>query len=116
MMRSRSDCPFMLRSIRQTRRQNLALLNFCRNSKPLSCPPRCHFSSTSTPASKKVTAPQRWFPKSRWSYSIALLAIGGVGTIVYNVNDPFRHTCLAVIRCSRVARTCLLGYLVKEQE
>ena len=37
------------------------------------------------------------------AYSIAVAFGGGVGFIAYENYQPFRHTVLAVVRCSRVA-------------
>ncbi|KAI0656665.1 ABC1-domain-containing protein [Cubamyces menziesii] len=39
----------------------------------------------------------------------ALLVLGGAGVLAYNYNQPFRHTTLAVVRCSRVAEAAILG-------
>ncbi|KAI8975842.1 ABC1-domain-containing protein [Trametes punicea] len=39
----------------------------------------------------------------------ALLVLGGAGVVAYNYNQPFRHTALAVVRCSRVAEAAILG-------
>ncbi|KAI0666582.1 ABC1-domain-containing protein [Trametes maxima] len=38
-----------------------------------------------------------------------VLVLGGVGALAYNYNQPFRHTVLAVVRCSRVAEAAILG-------
>ncbi|KAL1945968.1 hypothetical protein VTO73DRAFT_1970 [Trametes versicolor] len=38
-----------------------------------------------------------------------LLLLGGTGLVVYEYNQPFRHTVLAVVRCSRVAEAAILG-------
>ncbi|KAI0360911.1 ABC1-domain-containing protein [Trametes cingulata] len=38
-----------------------------------------------------------------------LLVLGGAGVLAYNYSQPFRHTALAVVRCSRVAEAAILG-------
>jgi aarF domain-containing kinase len=38
-------------------------------------------------------------------YPVAALLLGGVGYVAYEKRQPFRHAVLAVVRCSRVART-----------
>ncbi|KAI0644509.1 ABC1-domain-containing protein [Trametes meyenii] len=38
-----------------------------------------------------------------------VLVLGGAGVLAYNYNQPFRHTVLAVVRCSRVAEAAILG-------
>ncbi|OSD01357.1 ABC1-domain-containing protein [Trametes coccinea BRFM310] len=38
-----------------------------------------------------------------------LLVLGGAGVVAYNYSQPFRHTVLAVVRCSRVAEAAVLG-------
>lgn len=42
-------------------------------------------------------------PRSFAAYSIAIALGAGVGFIAYENYQPFRHTVLAVARCSRVA-------------
>jgi hypothetical protein len=42
-------------------------------------------------------------PRSFAAYSIAIAFGAGVGFIAYENYQPFRHTVLAVVRCSRVA-------------
>ncbi|KAF9447494.1 atypical/ABC1/ABC1-B protein kinase [Macrolepiota fuliginosa MF-IS2] len=44
-----------------------------------------------------------------WIYSAAALLVGGAGYIAYQNYQPFRHTCLAAIRCSRVAGAAIIG-------
>lgn len=45
---------------------------------------------------------------SAWIVAPAtLLLLGGAGVLVYEYNQPFRHTVLAVVRCSRVAGSCI---------
>ncbi|KAH8993315.1 ABC1-domain-containing protein, partial [Lactarius hatsudake] len=43
------------------------------------------------------------------AYSIAITFGVGIGFIAYENHQPFRHTVLAVIRCSRVAGAAILG-------
>ncbi|KAH9176783.1 ABC1-domain-containing protein [Lactarius sanguifluus] len=43
------------------------------------------------------------------AYSIAITFGVGIGFIAYEYHQPFRHTALAVIRCSRVAGAAVLG-------
>ncbi|KAI0829946.1 ABC1-domain-containing protein [Trametes gibbosa] len=40
---------------------------------------------------------------------VTLLLVGGAGVAAYHYNQPFRHTVLAVVRCSRVAEAAVLG-------
>ena len=42
-----------------------------------------------------------------------VLVLGGVGVLAYNYNQPFRHTVLAVVRCSRIAGMPRLSVLVR---
>ncbi|KAI0766836.1 ABC1-domain-containing protein [Trametes elegans] len=42
-------------------------------------------------------------------FPAAVLVLGGAGVLAYNYNQPFRHTALAVVRCSRVAEAAILG-------
>ncbi|KAF7782568.1 hypothetical protein Agabi119p4_1944 [Agaricus bisporus var. burnettii] len=44
-----------------------------------------------------------------WMYPTAVLLVGGTGFIAYHQYQPFRHICLAVLRCSRVAGAAVLG-------
>ncbi|TBU26458.1 ABC1-domain-containing protein [Dichomitus squalens] len=46
-----------------------------------------------------------------WVYVVptTLLVLGGTGVLAYNYNQPFRHTALAVVRCSRIAEAAILG-------
>ncbi|KAF8658292.1 hypothetical protein AX16_002064 [Volvariella volvacea WC 439] len=47
---------------------------------------------------------------NRWLvYSGSLLLLTGAGVLAYHNYQPFRHTTLAVVRCSRVARAAVLG-------
>ncbi|EIM82704.1 ABC1-domain-containing protein [Stereum hirsutum FP-91666 SS1] len=39
----------------------------------------------------------------------ALLLVGGAGWVAYEKYQPFRHTVLAAVRCSRVAEAAVLG-------
>lgn len=48
-------------------------------------------------------------PRSFATYSIAIAFGAGVGFIAYENYQPFRHTVLAVVRCSRVATAAVLG-------
>ncbi|KAH9040174.1 ABC1-domain-containing protein [Lactarius pseudohatsudake] len=43
------------------------------------------------------------------AYSIAITFGVGIGFIAYENHQPFRHTVLAVVRCSRVAGAAILG-------
>lgn len=48
--------------------------------------------------------PRQWQKRSELAlYSGTLLIVGGSFFLAYKVNEPFRHTCLAAVRCSRVA-------------
>ncbi len=41
--------------------------------------------------------------RSLAAYSIAIACGTGIGFVAYENHQPFRHTVLAVVRCSRVA-------------
>lgn len=56
------------------------------------------FVSTSSSSSAPTNDQPRWI-----LYASTLLVVGGSGLAAYETNEPFRHTCLAAIRCSRVA-------------
>ncbi|KAF8268634.1 ABC1-domain-containing protein [Lactarius quietus] len=43
------------------------------------------------------------------AYSIAVAFGAGVGFVAYENYQPFRHTALAVVRCSRIAEAAVLG-------
>lgn len=62
-------------------------------------PPRRNVAYTSTPASDG----QRTGSKSYVTVPTTLLVLGGLGYAAYENYKPFRHTMLAVVRCSRVA-------------
>lgn len=50
----------------------------------------------------------QWRPGSEFLlYTGTLLALGGGFYVTYKTNEPFRHACLAAVRCSRVARTSI---------
>ncbi|KAG7098564.1 hypothetical protein E1B28_000497 [Marasmius oreades] len=44
-------------------------------------------------------------------YPASFLVATGVGMLAYQQSQSFRHTVLAVVRCSRVARAALLGII-----
>ncbi|KAI0737629.1 ABC1-domain-containing protein [Daedaleopsis nitida] len=46
-----------------------------------------------------------------WLYVVptTILVLGGAGVLAYHYNQPFRHTALAVVRCSRIAEAAVLG-------
>ncbi|KDQ53504.1 hypothetical protein JAAARDRAFT_136813 [Jaapia argillacea MUCL 33604] len=48
--------------------------------------------------------------KSPWVlYPGAIVFLGAAGLVAYKTNRPFRHSVLAVVRCSRVAAAAVLG-------
>lgn len=56
--------------------------------------------------STEASQASRSLPKLKsWVYVVptTLLVVGGAGVLAYNYNQPFRHTALAVVRCSRIA-------------
>ncbi|KAF5385816.1 hypothetical protein D9615_002577 [Tricholomella constricta] len=59
------------------------------------------------------TAPSPLTRKSSgWAvYPASLLVLGGAGWVAYENSQPFRHTLLAVMRCSRVGRAAILGVI-----
>ncbi|TFK85017.1 ABC1-domain-containing protein [Polyporus arcularius HHB13444] len=67
-----------------------------------------NYRTLSTEASQAA----RSLPKLKpWVYVVptTVLVVGGVGVLAYNYYQPFRHTALAVVRCSRVAEAAILG-------
>ncbi|KAH9949006.1 ABC1-domain-containing protein [Amylocystis lapponica] len=42
-------------------------------------------------------------------YPTTLLVLCGATVVAYQTNQPFRHTALAIVRCSRVAEAAVLG-------
>ncbi|EJD02965.1 ABC1-domain-containing protein [Fomitiporia mediterranea MF3/22] len=61
-------------------------------------------------ASKANPSPFQRRPRSELLlYSGTLLAVGGGFYVAYKTNESFRHSCLAAVRCSRVARAVVLG-------
>ncbi|EPT04979.1 hypothetical protein FOMPIDRAFT_1112480 [Fomitopsis schrenkii] len=66
--------------------------------------------STSAPSSLGQSQPSRRRRLNGWVvYPTTLAALFGVGFLAYHYNQPFRHTTLAVVRCSRVAEAAILG-------
>ncbi|KAI5123928.1 hypothetical protein M0805_006345 [Coniferiporia weirii] len=66
------------------------------------------FRSVRHSSSRAAPAPQR--QRSEFLlYSGTLLLVGGGFYITYKANEPFRHSCLAAVRCSRVAKSVVLG-------
>ncbi|KAH8119414.1 ABC1-domain-containing protein [Phellopilus nigrolimitatus] len=66
------------------------------------------FPSTRQSSSRSAPPP----PRQRSElllYSGTLLLVGGGFFLTYKSNEPFRHTCLAAVRCSRIARAVVLG-------
>ena len=61
--------------------------------------PPCRNITTRAPASDS----QRTGSKPYLTVPATLLVLGGLGYIAYENYKPFRHTVLAVVRCSRVA-------------
>ncbi|KAG5651876.1 hypothetical protein H0H81_007096 [Sphagnurus paluster] len=48
--------------------------------------------------------------RKRWLfYPTSVLVLGGLGWAAYENSQPFRHTILAIVRCSRVGRAAVLG-------
>ncbi|OBZ67025.1 ABC1 family protein MCP2 [Grifola frondosa] len=61
----------------------------------------------STKAQEQAKRPARL---NTWIvYPTTLLVLSGAGLLAYETNQPFRHTILAVVRCSRVAEAAILG-------
>lgn len=58
-------------------------------------------SIADTPISKKRPSVNPWI-----IYPASALLLGGASYVAYEHFQPFRHTLLAVARCSRIARTC----------
>ena len=81
---------------------------------PSQCPrPRAekyrnYSSGSSTSSSPGASTSTRPLPKlNGWLYVVptTVLVVGGAGVLAYNYNQPFRHTVLAVARCSRIGGT-----------
>ncbi|KAM5535151.1 hypothetical protein V8D89_011237 [Ganoderma adspersum] len=68
--------------------------------------------STNANAEASSSRPKASLPKlNSWVFVVptTLLVLGGAGVLAYNYNQPFRHTALAVVRCSRIAEAAILG-------
>ncbi|KAH9935549.1 uncharacterized protein B0H18DRAFT_1207128 [Fomitopsis serialis] len=64
-------------------------------------------STSATPSHQQTSRRRRL---NGWIiYPTTLATLLGVGFIAYHYNQPFRHTSLAVVRCSRVAEAAILG-------
>jgi aarF domain-containing kinase len=48
-------------------------------------------------------------------YGSAILAVAGAGAVGYENCQPFRHTVLAVVRCSRIAEAAVLSAIDYKQ-
>lgn len=57
--------------------------------------------TTDTPNLTKRTTASPWI-----LYPGTVLLLAGAGYVAYESYQPFRHALLAVVRCSRIARTC----------
>ena len=64
-------------------------------------PPQRNLTSTHASQSKS----QRGGGRLYVAVPAALLTVGALGYVTYENYQPFRHTVLAVVRCSRVAGT-----------
>uniref|UniRef100_A0A0W0FH10 Putative ABC1-domain-containing protein n=1 Tax=Moniliophthora roreri TaxID=221103 RepID=A0A0W0FH10_MONRR len=70
---------------------------------------RWRFSAASENAAvsrKRTGVYSPWFV-----YSGSILLFSGAGILAYHNSQPFRHTVLAAVRCSRVARAAVLGII-----
>jgi hypothetical protein len=52
------------------------------------------------------------FKNRPWTYPTVAFLVGCAGYLAYQNNQLFRHTCLAVVRCSRVAGLCQVAVMV----
>ncbi|KAI6046229.1 ABC1 family-domain-containing protein [Pisolithus marmoratus] len=56
--------------------------------------------------------PERYFGVKRGlPFAAVLLVLGGAGCVAYEQYQPFRHSLLAIVRCSRVATAAILGVI-----
>lgn len=79
----------------------LRKLAWCTRPRPLSQHPRLISTRAAGDSSQQRKV-------SGWIVApVSLLLLGGAGVLVYEYNQPFRHTVLAVVRCSRVAGLCM---------
>ena len=65
-----------------------------------------HILSTNANANGEASRLKGSLPKlNSWVFVVptTLLILGGAGVLAYNYNQPFRHTALAAVRCSRIA-------------
>jgi hypothetical protein len=46
--------------------------------------------------------------RNKWLLLTSIVLLGGAGITTYETYEPFRHTCLAAVRCSRVASELIL--------
>src|SRR5258707_14259133 len=65
--------------------------------------PRCPSNHSRIPPPRPLHSDVTRGARSFAAYSIAIAFGAGVGFITYENYQPFRHTVLAVVRCSRVA-------------
>ncbi|KAA1474282.1 ABC1-domain-containing protein [Dentipellis sp. KUC8613] len=78
--------------------------------------PQPRFQSTSIPSGSNLAPSSSRRLKTRFrsnawlATSVAVLAVGGAGWVAFETYQPFRHTLLAVVRCSRIgAEAAVLG-------
>lgn len=62
-------------------------------------------STGAAPISTKRSSAKPWI-----LYPATALLLGGAGYVAYENYQPFRHTLLAVVRCSRIARMCTISF------
>ncbi|KAF8135469.1 ABC1 family-domain-containing protein [Boletus edulis] len=67
--------------------------------------PRYRFLSTGSKTDVPSSTRRPWF---LYPLATAML-LGGAGYVAYENYQPFRHTVLAVVRCSRIARAAIAG-------
>ncbi|KAH0827817.1 hypothetical protein J3R83DRAFT_3442 [Lanmaoa asiatica] len=84
--------------------------NVAHTSRPLRTKPRCRLlstgASTNTPTSTKRPSANPWI-----LYPAIGLLLGGAAYVAYENYQPLRHTSLAVVRCSRIARMCISCFM-----
>ncbi|KAH9917881.1 ABC1-domain-containing protein [Epithele typhae] len=70
-----------------------------------------NYSSEASSSTPTPSIPQLRKLKNPWLVVVptSMLILGGAGVLAYNYNQPFRHTALAVVRCSRIAEAAVLG-------
>ncbi|KAI1785187.1 ABC1-domain-containing protein [Ganoderma leucocontextum] len=97
-------------------RPSLSFSHFLRSKPRLRLKPNANYAekyrTLSTNANGETSRLKGSLPRlNSWVLVVptTVLVLGGAGVLAYNYNQPFRHTTLAVVRCSRIAEAAILG-------